>query len=51
MSPARDVRAVPLLRLPELDAMASSSALASKAVSLYAIRILAGRERGDERQN
>jgi hypothetical protein len=51
MSPARDVCAVPLLRLPELDAMASSSALASEAVSLNAIRILAGRERDDERQN
>ena len=51
MPPARDVRAVPLLRLPELDAMASSSALASEAVSLNAIRVLAGRDRGDERQN
>jgi hypothetical protein len=51
MSPARDVCAVPLLRLPELGAMASFSALASEAVCLNAIRILAGRDRGDERQN
>jgi hypothetical protein len=48
MSPARDVCAVPLLRLPELEAMASSSALAREAVSLDAVRILAGRDRGDE---
>jgi hypothetical protein len=50
MSPARDVVARPLLRLPELGAMASS-ALASEAVCLNACRILAGRDRGDERQN
>jgi hypothetical protein len=50
MSPARDVVARPLLRLPELGAMASS-ALASEAVCLNASRILAGRDRGDERQN
>ena len=48
---ARDVRARPLLRLLELGAMASSSALASEAVCLNASRILAGRDRGDERQN
>src|SRR6516162_2732781 len=51
MSPAREVRAGPLLRLLELRAMASSSALASEAVCLDASRILAGRDRGDERQN
>ena len=51
MSPAREVRARPLLRLLELGAMASSSALASEAVCLDAPRILAGRDRGDERQN
>ena len=51
MSPAPDVRARPLLRLPELGAMASSSALASEAVCLNARRILAGRDRGNERQN
>ena len=51
MSPARDVVARPLLRLLELGAMASSSALASETVCLNAIRILAGRDRGDERQN
>jgi hypothetical protein len=51
MSPARDVCAVSLLRLPELEAMASSSAFASEAVSLNAIRVLASRDRGDERQN
>jgi len=51
MSPAREVRARPLLRLLELGAMASSSALASEAVCLNASRILAGRDRGDERQN
>jgi hypothetical protein len=51
MSPARDVVARPLLRLPEFGAMASFSALASEAVCLNAIRILAGRDRGDERQN
>jgi hypothetical protein len=50
MSSARDVVARPLLRLPELGAMASS-ALASEAVCLNASRILAGRDRGDERQN
>jgi hypothetical protein len=48
---ARDVRARPLLRLLELGAMASSSALARAAVCLNASRILAGRDRGDERQN
>jgi hypothetical protein len=48
---ARNVRAVPLLRLLELGAMASSSALASEAVCLNASRILAGRDRGGERQN
>ena len=41
----------PLLRLPELGAMASSSALASEAVCLNASRILAGRDCGDERQS
>ena len=51
MSPARDVIARPLLRLLELGAMASSSALASEAVCLNASRTLAGRDRGDERQN
>jgi hypothetical protein len=51
MSPARDVRAVPLLRLLELGAMRSFSAFASEAVCLNACRILAGRDRGDERQN
>ena len=50
MSPARDVIARSLLRLLELGAMASS-ALASEAVCLDASRILAGRDRGDERQN
>jgi hypothetical protein len=48
---ARDVRARPLLRLLELGAMASSSALARAAVCLNASRVLAGRDRGDERQN
>jgi hypothetical protein len=47
----REVPARPLLRLPELGAMASSSALANEAVCLNAMRILAGRDRGDERQN
>jgi len=51
MSPARDVRAIPLLRLPELGAMVSSFALAREAVCLNACRILAGREHGDERQD
>jgi hypothetical protein len=52
MSPDRDVIARPLPRLPELGAMASvSAALASEAVRLNASRILAGRDRGDERQN
>jgi hypothetical protein len=51
MSPDRDVIACPLPRLPELGAMASVfSALASEAVCLTAFRILAGRDRGDERQ-
>src|SRR5215469_15519759 len=49
MSPARYVIARSLLRLLELGAMASS-ALASEAVCLNASRILAGRDRGDERQ-
>jgi len=51
MSPARDVRAIPLLRLLELGAMASSFALAREAVCLNACRILAGRDHGDERQD
>ena len=50
MSPPGTSR-VPLLRLLELGAMAASSALASEAVCLNACRILAGRDRGDERQN
>jgi len=48
---ARDVRTRPLLRLLELGAMASSSALARAAVCLNASRILPGRDSGDERQN
>jgi hypothetical protein len=52
MSPDRDVIAFPLPRLPELGAMASvCSALASEAVCLNASRMLAGRDRGEERQN
>jgi hypothetical protein len=51
MSPDRFLPARPLLRLPELGAMASSSALASEAVCLNASRILAGRDGGDEWQN
>ena len=48
---ARNVRARPLLRLLELGALTSSGALARAAVCLNASRILAGRDRGDERQN
>jgi hypothetical protein len=52
MSPDRDIIACPLPRLPDLGAMASVfSALASEAVCLNASRILAGGDRGDERQN
>src|SRR5262249_42751905 len=51
MSPTRDVRARPLLRLLELGAMASFSALAREAVCLNACRMLAGGDRGDDRQN
>ena len=51
MSVGRDFIARYFVRLPELGAMASVSAFANEAVCLNASRILAGRDRGDERQN
>jgi hypothetical protein len=50
-SGTRDVSARLLPRLLELGAIAYPAALASEAVCLNASRILAGRNRSDERQN